>query len=183
MNVLFKSLALKLVPKERHESIISVDFDALADRGIRNHIVDVDNTIALRNAMTVSAEVYKVLDGAIRRGSIKELCLLSNVGVPGNGRVARVREMAESLGAHFFCAMWPHIKPRPRPINRAMEKMGAVPSNTTIIGDQLFTDVRGGNALGLYTIWVDPLGPDHIMTCWRRWMERIIMNHWKKNRG
>lgn len=42
--------------------------------------------------------------------------------------------------------------------------MEAQPAQTAIIGDQLFTDIAGGNKLGLYTILVRPLGPDHWST-------------------
>jgi hypothetical protein len=38
-----------------------------------------------------------------------------------------------------------------------MSKLKLIPSETAVIGDQLFTDIRGGNKLGLTTILVEPL--------------------------
>jgi HAD superfamily phosphatase (TIGR01668 family) len=32
-----------------------------------------------------------------------------------------------------------------------------MPEQVAVIGDQLFTDILGGNRLGCYTIWVKPL--------------------------
>ena len=38
-----------------------------------------------------------------------------------------------------------------------MQEYGFQTQETCIIGDQIFTDVLGGNRLGLYTILVQPL--------------------------
>ena len=37
--------------------------------------------------------------------------------------------------------------------------MGTTPDSSAMIGDQLFTDIYGGNRLGLLTILVNPLSP------------------------
>jgi HAD superfamily phosphatase (TIGR01668 family) len=38
-----------------------------------------------------------------------------------------------------------------------MKMMGAQPQETIMIGDQLMTDIFGGNRLGLYTVLVLPI--------------------------
>ncbi len=40
-----------------------------------------------------------------------------------------------------------------------MQQFGARPEETAMIGDQLLTDIRGGNRCGLYTILVMPINP------------------------
>ena len=38
-----------------------------------------------------------------------------------------------------------------------MQKIGTTPENTVMIGDQMFTDIWGGNKIGAYTIMVRPM--------------------------
>jgi len=45
-------------------------------------------------------------------------------------------------------------KPDPEPFERAMESLDATPSSTVHVGDSLSTDVAGGNAVGLDTVWL-----------------------------
>ncbi len=50
-----------------------------------------------------------------------------------------------------------------------------------IIGDQLFTDIYGGNRTGIYTILVDPLGSkDFILTKITRFLENIAFKKMQK---
>ena len=46
--------------------------------------------------------------------------------------------------------------------------MNIYASNTAVIGDQIFTDILGGNILGLYTILVDPISSKEFF--WTRLM-------------
>ena len=48
-------------------------------------------------------------------------------------------------------------KPRRRGFLRAMALMEVAPEETAVIGDQVMTDIWGGNRCGLLTILVDPL--------------------------
>jgi predicted HAD superfamily phosphohydrolase YqeG len=38
-----------------------------------------------------------------------------------------------------------------------MEAMQTTPATTAVIGDQMFTDILGGNRSGVYTIMVTPM--------------------------
>ena len=48
-------------------------------------------------------------------------------------------------------------KPRRRAFLRALEVMGSSAEETAVIGDQVFTDILGGNRMGLFTILVVPI--------------------------
>jgi len=77
------------------------------------------------------------------------VCLLTNAATDG-----RVRPVAESLGVPWIVRA---LKPLPSGYLRAMRLLDTTPETTAMIGDQVFTDVYGGNRLGLYTILVDPM--------------------------
>jgi predicted HAD superfamily phosphohydrolase YqeG len=57
-----------------------------------------------------------------------------------------------------------------------MRLLDATPAETAVIGDQLFTDILGGNLLGLTTVLVVPLSQrDLPHTVLLRLIERRIM--------
>lgn len=139
-------------------------------------ILDVDNTIARLRAPDMEPGIVDRLALLRERGVIRDVALVSNV-VFGRGRRRRVQRFAEILGAHAILAGPFHLKPSPLPFREALRKMQADPSRTVVVGDQVFTDVLGGNRLGMITVLVRPLGPDHWTTrlMGRRWRERILL--------
>ena len=53
--------------------------------------------------------------------------------------------------------------------------------NIGVVGDQIFTDVIGGNKCKMFTILVDPVTPkDYWYTAWKRPIENIIKNRYGK---
>ena len=52
--------------------------------------------------------------------------------------------------------------------------MGTNPSNTAVIGDQILTDILGGNRMGAFTILVKPMSSQEFW--WTRLMRKIEKN-------
>ena len=115
--------------------------------GIRGVVLDLDNTLVLWHGLEVSTEVREWVR-ALHEAGIK-MCLLSNTHKP-----KRVRVVAEDLGIHFVGG---GAKPRRRGFRKAIEVMGVKAEETAVVGDQLFTDIWGGNRTGLKTILVEPI--------------------------
>jgi HAD superfamily phosphatase (TIGR01668 family) len=78
------------------------------------------------------------------------MCLVSN------NLSTRVSRFSRALD---IPAIAKAAKPRRRSFRQAMEIMGTTAEHTAVIGDQLFTDVLGGNRLHLFTVLVSPLSP------------------------
>lgn len=92
--------------------------------------------------------------------------------IVSNNFSLRVRQVGTLLGVPVVG--WA-LKPGPLGFWRAMAIMGTRPATTALIGDQLFTDVLGGNLLGMYTILVEPLSEDEFPTTRLvRRIERLI---------
>ncbi|MBI3029756.1 MAG: HAD-IIA family hydrolase [Candidatus Rokubacteria bacterium] len=49
-------------------------------------------------------------------------------------------------------------KPRPLIFRTALERLGCRPREAAMIGDSLRSDIRGGRAAGMFTVWVVPPG-------------------------
>ncbi len=135
-----------LFPDVYVDSILDLPLDKLYAHGIRAFILDLDNTVTEWNSQEVRSEVVAWMTAVKAQGF--KACIASN-----NGR-ERVVSVAEGLGIPFVSKAG---KPRRRAFQRALQVMGSSPEETAVIGDQIFTDILGGNRLDLFTILVVPI--------------------------
>ena len=164
-------LGTRLRPDAHLRGVAEIPLAALLARGIRGIALDLDNTIVAWNGGRVPPAVGAWLAEARAAGIA--LCIVSNAHRP-----ARVQRVAEAIGAHWVARAG---KPSRRAFREAMRRMGTKPEETAVIGDQVFTDVWGGNRAGLHTILVDPLtARDFPMTKLSRWAERLLFALWRR---
>lgn len=143
----------------------------LVEAGIRAALLDLDNTLVGWQRSDLSDPVLAWLD-ALRAAGI-QLYLVSNTRF---GR--RLQRLSDELGIPFVKRAW---KPRRRGFRAAMAEMGVTPRQTTMIGDQMFTDVLGGNRLGLLTIMVRPMARrEFVGTKLSRLFEHILLAWFRK---
>lgn len=159
-----------LQPNAYFKKFIDIDFKGLVKKGINYLIIDLDNTLALRHdTYCVKLDILASFRHAKQAG-IKGFCLLSNIGVKkqyifwGFDRIERVAFFASEFNTKYLALVWPDIKPMPAVFYQAMDLLGSNHENTAVIGDQIFTDIKGGNSVGCYTILVSPLGKHHWIT-------------------
>jgi len=161
------SLLRLLCPLARVESVLDIPVEWVVARGYRGVVLDVDNTIVPWNTNRLSEQVAEWVRCLTRAGV--RICLVSN-----SGGVQRVRELADMLKIDCVTLA---VKPRRRAFRLALEKLGTSTKETIGIGDQIFTDVLGGNRMGLTTILVRPIAPrDFILTRFVRLAERLMLN-------
>jgi len=66
-------------------------------------------------------------------------------------------------------------KPLISAFKKAIEFIKGMPEDTVMIGDQIFTDILGGNLLNLHTILIKPISDkEFIGTKINRWLEKVI---------
>jgi len=140
------SLLSLLTPKQIVNRIWEVDPAALAGAGVRGLVLDLDNTLTEWNRPQFVAGVQDWLAAARQAGL--GLCIASNAAGE-----SRVQALADRVGAHCIVRAG---KPRRGAYLRAAERMGTSPQSTAVIGDQIFTDILGGNRAGMTTILVRP---------------------------
>lgn len=142
-----------LQPDKYYENIFEIDLDQLQQMGIRGIICDIDNTIVPWNKKEVMEEVAEWFKEMKDRGF--KIVLISN------GLERRVNYFSECLD---IPALGRAVKPRKKAFIRARKLMELNRQEIAVIGDQLFTDVLGGNRLGFLTILVDPLDKQEFIT-------------------
>lgn len=141
-----------------------IPLEALKARGIRGLLVDLDNTVTEWGRATLNPEV-KLWFAKLKDYDLKS-CLVSN------NRGTRVKKVADNLGIPAISRAG---KPRRRAFQQAMAILGTSVDETAVIGDQVLTDVLGGNRMGLYTVLVMPINSrEFIGTRLMRLVEKLV---------
>jgi uncharacterized protein len=128
------------------ESLHDINFDELQEAGARGIIFDLDNTIIPWDSTDMCPAISQLLREVLAKGL--------KISIVSNNWHSRVKEIALQLDLPFVSRAY---KPAKTGFRRALAAMELEPGEAVVIGDQLFTDVLGGNRLGLKTIWVKPL--------------------------
>lgn len=154
-----------LAPTWFVESIYDLDLDRLWQRGIRGIITDLDNTLIGWNVPEPDERLLEWTRRLQEHGF--KVCIASN-----NSQL-RVEAFARHLDVPFLSKAG---KPRRRGIRAAMAMLGTTPQTTALLGDQVFTDMLGGNRLGLMTILVRPIARTEFLgTRLVRRVERLVL--------
>ena len=95
-----------------------------------------------------------------------------------NNNEERVTSFSKDLEVDFI---FKARKPMGKAFIKAIKQMNIQAKETVVIGDQMLTDVFGGNRNGLYTIMVVPVKrTDGFVTKFNRLIERRLFNHFRK---
>lgn len=146
-----------LRPSMIRKSVAEIDFKELREYGLTRVIMDLDGTIAPNLSYKYDQACVHHLLEAKANGWIEDICLLSNCAIPF--LIPRVEKIAKLLNIKWHACVWPNaMKPDAVAFTEAMYKIGGTAENTVVIGDQLETDILGGNQLDLHTIFVRTIG-------------------------
>lgn len=140
-------MAFSLIADVVCDSIYDLDLSALKAAGIRLLLADLDNTLVPYGVPLPTDEVRKWNERLEEMGIT--LFVLSN-----NRHANRPCIFSEGLGVPFIGHAG---KPGVKSFCKAMEQMGVTAQQTALVGDQIFTDVLGGNRAGVTTILVKPI--------------------------
>ncbi len=155
------------IPNKFVESIYQIDISALKKQGVKGVITDLDNTLMEADSPNYSPKLVKWLD------DLQEIGF--SVIILSNNTKTRIEPVAKALTVPFIDKAQ---KPRRSGFVRALSYLKLQPHEVVVIGDQLLTDVLGGNRMGIYTILVVPISQhEGFFTKINRQIERII---WKQ---
>lgn len=136
-------------PQYHFRNVMKITPKDIKKSGAAAVLIDADNTLAFHN----SQEPYP--------GVVNWIKTIVSSGIPmiiiSNNNKERVRPFAEKLGLPF---VEKSAKPLPKGFLRACKRLGVPPSKVAVIGDQIFTDVVGGNLIGAKVFLTEPLGPE-----------------------
>lgn len=154
------------LPNKHVQSVFELTPDFFKSEGIKGIVVDLDNTLVPWDVADCPEKVSQWLKSLIDAGL--------HVIIFSNNNEERVQRFAKPLDI-------PYIPRAKKPLTAAFHKaaslMNVSSGQLAVVGDQLLTDILGGNRFGAYTILVVPIvESDAPITQFNRRMERIIMN-------
>ncbi len=153
-------------PDQCASTIAQIDLAALRAGGFEALMLDLDNTLIPWQSTDIPDSSRCWIDQAKQLGI--RLCIVSNTHNP-----KRLQRIATDLGLP-----WLHgaLKPRRGAFSRAAGVIDADPQRTAVVGDQVLTDILGGNLAGMHTILVKPMHRrEFIGTKISRLVERVIL--------
>ncbi len=153
-----------LKPNIKLEKITDITPEILKKYGLNSLILDVDNTLSTHHGDVLTDGLEDWLKLMQERGI--KLMVLSN------SKEARVKPFAEKIGLPYISL---GLKPLPFGYFRALKALKSKRRETAIVGDQIFTDVLGGNAVGVKTLLLTPILPESTAGFrFKRSLERVI---------
>ena len=159
-----------IYPNIYYSNVNEIKIGFLIKNKIKALILDVDNTLIDRNK-NLSKEIIE-WSHELRGQGIK-MYILSNTN-----KKEKVRAVAEKLSIPYEMFA---KKPFKKGFLKIQKILNIKPENIAVVGDQLFTDIIGGNRCNMFTILVDPVDKkDYWYTAWKRPLENKLKQKLKK---
>lgn len=140
-------MAFSLIPRGFYNSVLVLDPHALAAKGVRLVLADLDNTLVAYKVPAPPPDIIAWKEAL--EGAGIQLFLLSNSRKPG-----RAARFADALGIPY---QGHSGKPKKAGYLRAMARMGRKAGETIMVGDQIFTDILGANRAGIVPLLIRPI--------------------------
>lgn len=158
-----------IYPNAYFNKVEEITIEFLQKNKIKSLILDIDNTLIDYNR-NLSKSVEKWAKDLKGQGT--KLYILSNTNQKG-----KVEEVANKLGISYkYFAK----KPLKFGFLKVQKELNEKPENIGVVGDQIFTDVIGGNRCNMFTILVDPiLKKDYWYTALKRPIENRIKKRYQ----
>lgn len=159
-----------LSPRLMSGKMIDLTPALLRELGITALLLDVDNTMTTHDNPVPAEGVVEWISRMKAEGF--SLIIVSN------NSEERVRPFADLVGLDFVSK---GRKPLPGGFRRACERLGISPRKAAVVGDQIYTDILGGNLLGAYTILTEPYQPeDTSFFRLKRRLERPVIRGYRR---
>jgi HAD superfamily phosphatase (TIGR01668 family) len=148
--------------------VTDITVELLKGIGVRALALDVDNTLTTHNNPIPDVKVMAWL-AKMREAEISMIIL-------SNNSKDRVLPFARQLRLDFVAR---GAKPLPFGYARTAKELGIPKGELAVVGDQIFTDVLGGNLYGAKSILVEPMYPEEgpLFRLKRRWEVGVLRRY------
>jgi len=161
---------MNLYPDIYINNVKEIDIKLLERYKIKGLILDIDNTLIDYDKNPLPG--IEKWCNELKRQGIK-MCILSNTN-----KVHKVKKIADMLNLEY--KYFAH-KPSKKGFSKAIKMLDLPPENIAAVGDQVFTDVWGGNRSNMLTILTKPIDKrDILLTRLKRPFEKIIIKMYVK---
>lgn len=157
----------KFIPDMYQKSIYHIDYDKLYEDGIRCLLFDLDNTCVPYKDREPNTKLKELFDD-LRDDGFKVIIF-------SNSNKKRLLPFKKYLNVDCSASS---RKPMKAKFLLVLKMFKFDLSEVAIIGDQLFTDVLGGNRVGIKTVLVNPMSKDDAV--WTKFTRALEVQQYKK---
>lgn len=169
-SVTKKGIFKNLYPDYIYKNVENIPHELIKENNIKLILFDMDNTL-VNYQYTYTSELKEWIKYIKSEGVM--LYIFSNSRA---GNV--VKKIASQLGMNYKYKV---AKPRLSGYKKIIEETNIKKENMIMIGDQIFTDIWGGNRFGIKTILVNPITKkEGIITKVKRPFEKLFLSKIKK---
>lgn len=160
-------------PKIYVDDIYGITDELLKKNGIKGLILDIDNTLVPNHVADADEKVLNWIEQMKAAGY--KMCIVSNAS---RKRVIRFNDNIKLYAVHRA------MKPVAAAFMKAGRIMGLEKGSIAVVGDQIFTDIYGGNMAGMFTILVRPIDQreGRLVRFKRRFERRILEGYHESKR-
>ncbi len=152
------------------KSFCGISNEFLKSNNIKGLLLDIDNTLCEHDNPNPLMNVVQKLE-ELQNAGIK-CCLVSNNQKPRVEMFGRLVQLPYIYNSK---------KPLSVGINKALDVIELSAKECAMVGDQLFTDIAGGNIAGLTTILVAPASTNEIKSiAFKRRIEKYFLTGFEK---
>ena len=160
----------KFLPNDYVKNVFEITPEFLKERNIKGIITDLDNTFVKWDRPLATQELVDWFS-LLRNHGIK-------VVIVSNNNEKRVNKFSQPLNIPYI---YKARKPRKKAYLKALQMLNLPKEQVIVVGDQLLTDVLGGNNAGFHTVLVVPVtNTDGMVTKFNRLIERRILKWFNK---
>ena len=160
---------MKFYPNMYKKCIQDINYKKLKKLGIKCLVFDLDNTIALIDQHKITGDAKKLL---------ADLKKDFTIVIISNNIESRVKDYADELDCDYIAYA---MKPSTRGYRVIKKRYNFKACEMCMIGDQIVTDILGGNRFNMFTVLVDPLAKKDLkITGFNRFIENKIFKYYEK---
>lgn len=161
----------KFFPDLIIDKVQDIDMETLIKKNIKGLVLDIDNTLVPTHVKEANEGVVKWIQ-KVKSAGLK-VCIVSNAS---KKRVIKFNEKLRVFAIHRAS------KPGSKAFVKAAKLMNIQNNEVAVIGDQVFTDIYGGNRVNMFTILVKPLDrKEFFFVRLKRKPEKMILERYKRN--
>ncbi len=162
----------KFIPSVVVKSIFDIDYNKIYDEGCRIILTDLDNTL-------ISYEMNEPNEALINwRDKLQSMGF--KIIIVSNSHSFRVSHFSEMINLEYQPSS---MKPLKRGFKKVVKKNNIKdPSKVVLFGDQIMTDILGGNRMGFKTFLVEAIDKtsEGLSTRFNRHFEKRIVKYINK---
>ena len=157
-------------PDIKLHGITDITVELLNKYNIKALLLDVDNTMSTHHGTILTDGLMEWIVN-MQQNNIKLMVL-------SNSKKKRIEPFAARIGLPFISL---GCKPLPTGYLRGVKALQEKRKSVAIVGDQIFTDILGGNLVGINSILLKPIKLE-TQTSFkiRRYFENKLLKHWER---